>query len=419
MDSKRKNIIPNKAPRKSNSTFAIAHRPDYLLGILVLVLIAIGLVMIYSTGWITVLKQTGGSSDRNGFFYTQLVSFGLGIAGWFVASRVRYTFWQKYASVIFYVSLALMFLVLVPGIAVKTNGATRWVHIGPINFQPVEFFKLGIVLFFAAWIEKNRDRINKPIEGLLPLLIILFVAMGFVVVLQKDMGSALVIAAAILSMYFVSGVSIWMFGAAVSTLVLGGTVLIATSQYRLARYLTFLNHSDDPTGAGYHINQALIALGSGGLLGKGLGKSLQAYGYLPEATNDSIFAIIGEEFGFLGCSIIIGIIILVLWRGFRIIQNAPDNYAKLVATGITAWIGFQAFLNISAMLGVIPLTGITLPFISYGGTSMLALLISIGILQNISRYTKGDELDENRGLRRRDSRAHNTSTSSDRRPAQV
>lgn len=403
-------------PRKKPSTFAIAHRPDYLLAILVLVLIAIGLVMIYSTGWITVLKQTGGSSDVNSFFYKQLVSFGLGIVCWFFASRVRYTFWQKYASVFFYASLAMMFLVLVPGIAVKTNGASRWVDLGPINFQPVEFFKLGLILFVAAWIEKNRVNINKPIEGLLPILGVLIVSIGLTVILQKDMGSASVLTVAVLSMYFVSGVSIKMFAAAVGVIVAGGVTLVATSRYRLARYITFLNNSDDPTGAGYHINQALIALGSGGLFGRGLGKSLQAYGYLPEATNDSIFAIIGEEFGFVGCSVIIGIFFTLLWRGYRIIRDAPDDYAKLVATGIVAWIGFQAFFNIAAMLGIIPLTGITLPFISYGGTSIVALLIAIGILQNISRYTKGEELDENRGLRRRNSRSYNTSSGSNRRP---
>ncbi len=311
---------------------------------------------------------------------------------------------------------SMMFLVLVPGMAVKSNGASRWVDLGPINFQPVEFFKLGLILFVAAWIEKNRVNINKPIEGLLPILGVLIVSIGLTVILQKDMGSASVLTVAVLSMYFVSGVSIKMFAAAVGVIVAGGVTLVATSRYRLARYITFLNNSDDPTGAGYHINQALIALGSGGLFGRGLGKSLQAYGYLPEATNDSIFAIIGEEFGFVGCSVIIGIFFTLLWRGYRIIRDAPDDYAKLVATGIVAWIGFQAFFNIAAMLGIIPLTGITLPFISYGGTSIVALLIAIGILQNISRYTKGEELDENRGLRRRNSRSYNTSSGSNRRP---
>lgn len=403
----------------SDSPVTLAHRPDYMLAILVLILISIGLIMIYSTGWITVLKQTGGASDQNSFFYTQLLSFVLGITGWFVASKLRYSFWQKHASLIFYGSLGLMFLVLVPGIAVTVNGATRWVKFGPINFQPVEFFKLGTVLFVAAWIEKNKANLNKPLEGLLPLLLILGLTMSLIVLLQKDMGSATVLASAIFSMYFVSGVSIWLFLSALGGSLAAATVLIASSRYRLARYITFLNHTDDPSGSGYHINQALIALGSGGILGRGLGKTLQAYGYLPEATNDSIFAIIGEEFGLVGCSFIIAVIALLIWRGWKIAKSAPDDYSRLVACGITAWIGFQSFYNIAAMLGIIPLTGITLPFISYGGTSMIALLISVGILQNISRYTKGDLPDENRGLRRRYSRAHSSGSSRSRRVARV
>ena len=404
--------------RRKTKPFQASHRPDYTLTILIFALIAIGLIMIYSIGWITVLKQTGGSSSKNTFFITQTFSLGLGVLLWYFISRIHYTFWQKYASVIFYGSLLLMFLVLVPGISVKSNGASRWIHLGPlINFQPVEFFKLGVILFVAAWIQKNKEKLNNPIEGLLPIMAIIGLSMALVVFLQKDMGSASVIVSTILTMYFLSGVSIQMFLIAFTSLIAGAVLLVASSSYRLARYLTFLNTSNDPTGSGYHINQALIAIGSGGVLGKGLGKSLQAYGYLPEATNDSIFAIIGEEFGFLGCILIISLIIGFLWRGYRIVRDAPDDYSRLVAGGIIAWIGFQAFFNVAAMVGLVPLTGITLPFVSYGGTSLLALLIAIGILQNISRYTKGEQLDENRGLRRRNSRAHNTGISSSRRAA--
>lgn len=407
------------AERRAPSAFLPKHRADYSISIIVLILISIGLIMIYSTGWITILKQTGGSVERNSFFFNQLISFGLGIAGWIIAARVRYTFWQKYASFFFYASALLMFLVIIPGIGVNINGANRWVHIGPINFQPVEFFKLGIILFFAAWIEKNREKLNRPIEGLLPMLLILGGSLLVVVVLQKDMGSAIVIASAVLGMYFISGVRLGMFFAAVGSLVGAGILLVATSSYRLARYITFLNRGDDSSGAGYHINQALIALGSGGFFGKGLGKSLQAYGYLPEATNDSIFAIIGEEFGYIGCMVVIGLYSALLWRGYKIISRAPDNYAKLVATGIIVWIVFQAFFNISAMAGIIPLTGIPLPFVSYGGTSLLALLIAVGILQNISKYTKGADIDEDRGLRRGNRRTHSTNSSRRRRPQVV
>lgn len=404
-----------KTPNKETKTFQVSHRPDYIISVVILILIAIGLIMIYSTGWITILKQTGGSVEKNSFFFNQLISFGLGIAGWFIATRIKYTYWQKYASIIFYVSLVLMFLVLIPPIAPRINGAARWIHLGPLNFQPVEFFKLGLILFIATWLDKNKEKLNQPVEGLLPMLLILGISLPLVVVLQRDMGSAMVIAAAVMCMYFISGVNLKMFGIAFGVLVAGAVSLVITSSYRVARYLTFLNHGEDNTGSGYHINQALIALGSGGIIGRGLGKSLQAYGYLPEATNDSIFAIIGEEFGFIGCSVIVGLFMLLLYRGYKIILKAPDNFAKLVSTGLLAWIGFQAFFNIAAMINLIPLTGITLPFISYGGTSMLALLFAVGILQNISKYTKGDVLDENRGLRRRNRRAYSTNSSSPRR----
>jgi cell division protein FtsW len=174
----------------------------------------------------------------------------------------------------------------------------------------------------------------------------------------------------------------------------------------MARFLTFLNHTEDVNGTGYHINQALIALGSGGILGRGLGKSLQAYGYLPEATNDSIFAIVGEEFGVWGTIALVSAFIVLVWRGVKISKSAPDDFGRLLALGIICWIGFQALINISAMLGLLPLTGIPLPFISYGGTSLIALLGAMGILQNISKYTYKEVYDEDSSSRGRDSRSH-------------
>ncbi len=410
---------PKQPVRSRNPLVAIAHRPDYSLSVNVLILIAIGMIMIYSTGWIAILKQTGGASDTNSLFYTQFINFGFGILLWYAASKIHYPFWQKYAAYIFYASVLLMFLVLIPGIGVKVNGAARWVHFGPINFQPVEFFKLGIVLYMAAWVEKNRSHLSRFFEGLVPFLIIISLAALLVVILQKDMGSAMVIVAACLSMYFVSGVRLPTFAAGVGILAGISTLLVALFPYRLSRFVTFLNHSNDTSGASYHINQALIALGSGGMLGRGLGKSLQAYGYLPEATNDSVFAIIGEEFGFLGCT---GVLILygaLLYRGYRISRYAPDDFAKLTAVGITAWIGFQALFNIAAMLNLIPLTGITLPFVSYGGTSLVALLIAIGILQNISKYTNREVRSEDSRIGRGDRRAHHADLGSARRAAKA
>lgn len=392
--------------QKQKKPLFYKHRPDYMITVLVLILVGIGLMMIYSTGWIAVLKQTSGASDNNTFFFGQLTSLVVGIAGWFVASKIDYHFWQKHASKIFWAGVVLMFLVLIPGIAVQSGGATRWVKIGFINFQPVEFFKLGTVIFVAAWLTKNKAHLKKPIEGLLPFMIIIGLITFLAIFLQKDMGSAMVIILSVLAMYFVSGVPWWNMLTASVVLIGGGILMTILAPYRLARLLTFLNHSEDTVGAGYHINQALIALGSGGILGRGLGKSLQAYGYLPEATNDSIFAIIGEEFGLIGASGVIAAFSLLVWRGLRIARSAADDFGRLMAVGISCWIGFQALINISAMLNLIPLTGIPMPFISYGGTSLLALLVAIGILQNISKYTYKEVYDEDSSGRRRDSRAH-------------
>lgn len=392
--------------QKQKKPIFYKHRPDYMITVLVLLLVGIGLMMIYSTGWISILKQTSGASDNNTFFLSQLTSLVIGGVGWFIASKIDYHFWQKYASVFFWLSVVLMFLVLIPGIAVNSGGASRWVKIGFINFQPVEFFKLGTVIFMAAWLTKNKKNMSKIVEGLLPFLIIISVITFAVVFLQKDMGSAMVIILTVLSMYFVSGVPWWNMAVASIVLIGGGVFTAIAAPYRLARLLTFINHTEDTVGAGYHINQALIALGSGGVLGRGLGKSLQAYGYLPEATNDSIFAIIGEEFGLLGATGVIAVFSLFVWRGMRIARSAADDFGKLMAVGISCWVGFQALINISAMLNLIPLTGIPLPFISYGGTSLLALLVAIGILQNISKYTYKEVYDEDSSSRRRDGRAH-------------
>jgi cell division protein FtsW len=382
------------------------HRPDYIITILAVCLIGIGLILIYSTGWISILKQTAGASEGNTFFLMQLISLGLGFVGWYLASKFDYHIWQKYATPIFIVSILLMFLVLIPGISVSSRGASRWVRFGPVNFQPVELFKLGTVIFVSAWLTKNKNKLGKFVEGLLPLLVVVGIVAILTVLVQKDMGSSMVIILTVLAMYFISGAPWW--NSALSVAIIGGGVgvLAIIAPYRLARVMTFLGKSDEASASTYHINQALIALGSGGLLGRGLGKSLQAYGYLPEATNDSIFAIVGEEVGIFGCLIIIALFGILFWRGIKISKAAPDMFGKLLSAGIIFWIGFQAMINIAAMLNLIPLTGIPLPFVSYGGTSLIVLLTVIGILQNISKYTYKEVYDEDPSSRRGNSRAH-------------
>jgi cell division protein FtsW len=208
-----------------------------------------------------------------------------------------------------------------------------------------------------------------------------------VIVLQRDMGTMLVLAASAVGMYYIAGALLPHMIALLASAAAFGWLAIITFPHRLERLTAFLDPSHDPTGVGYHINQALIAIGSGGWFGRGLGKSYQIYGYLPEASNDSIFAVIGEEFGFVGSVLLVAVFALMVYRGLQIARQAPDNFSRLLATGITLWFGFQAFINISAMLALVPLTGIPLPFISYGGSSLVVSLLAAGILLNISKFT--------------------------------
>ncbi len=384
------------------------HRPDYLLGLIILALVAIGMIVIYSTGAIVNFNITGGASDRNAFFSSQLVSLAAGLIGWLIAARIPYRFWRNVSGLMLIGSLLLMLMVFVPGLSGTVNGANRWVRLGPASFQPAEFLKLSLVLYLATWLEAHNDKLRSISQGLIPFLTVIAVCTLLTVMLQKDLGTGMVIIAIGLSTYFVSDVPLGIFSASLATIAGGVALAIIVFPYRLARLATFLNHRDDVNGADYHINQALIALGSGGVFGRGLGNSYQSYGYLPESTNDSIFATIGEQFGLWGTTIVVSLFGIVAWRGLRIARHAPDQFGRMVATGITVWLVVQAAINIAAMLNLIPLTGIPLPFISYGGTSLLASMVGVGILQNISRYTEREQAYADRSVRRRDRRPRHT-----------
>jgi cell division protein FtsW len=384
------------------------HRPDYLFGLLVLLLVGIGMIVIYSTGSIVNFNITGGASDRNSFFQKQLVSVVLGVVFWVIASRIHYSHWRKWALPMLIVSFVLMLLVFVPGLSANVNGASRWIKLGTLSFQPAEFLKLSLVFYLAAWLEDRRDSLRSLTKGLLPFLAVLGITLVLVVVLQRDLGTGIVIISIALSILLVSDAPLWIFGAGLASMIGAAILTIVMFPYRLARLSTFINHKDDVTGADYHINQALIALGSGGLIGRGLGNSLQSYGYLPEATNDSVYAIIGEQFGLWGTMGVVAIFSLIGWRGFRIAKMAPDRFSRMVAVGLTVWLLTQAFVNISAMLSIIPLTGIPLPFISYGGTSLIATMIGVGVLQNISRYTEREQSYADSRIGRRDRRSRHT-----------
>ena len=392
------------------------HKPDYVLMIAVGILMSIALIMMYSISPVLSYKLLG-STSRNYYFYGQLFSTSVAIVVGIIASKIYFPNWRRWSVFLLIATIAALAIVMLPGLGFTKNGATRWIRLGPASFQPAELLKLTAVIYLAAWFESRREQIANWREVLVPF-VLMFTAVSFViVVVQRDMGTMMVLAAATLGLYFVAGAPIAQYGALIAGTVAAGVVAIIAFPHRMERLLVFLDPSKDPTNTGYHISQALIAIGSGGILGRGLGHSYQIYGYLPEAANDSIFAVIGEEFGLLGAILMIGLFMVVIQRGLLIAKNAPDTFSRLLALGITLWLGFQAIINIAAMLSLVPLTGIPLPFISYGGSSLMLSLVGVGILLNISKYTNLEASHANSGERRRIRRPHLTNPSNARRTA--
>jgi cell division protein FtsW len=308
---------------------------------------------------------------------------------------------------------------LVPGLAHSSHGATRWLQLGPVSVQPAEILKIALVLYLAVWFEKRKDDVRSWWDGVVPFSIMVGAACFVIVVLQRDMGTMMVLALAALGMFYAAGMKLRHLGVLLAGGLAAGVAAIALFPHRIERMATFMNpRCDDPKFAldsSLHICQALLGVGSGGLFGLGLGHSIQVYGYLPEAANDSIFSIIAEEFGMVGSLVIIGLFGVLVYRGLKVAKAAPDAFGRLAATGISLWLLFQAVINIGAMLSLVPLTGIPLPFISYGGTSLVVSLFAAGILLNISKYTVREVSDANSRERRGDSRTHFANTGNQRR----
>ncbi len=356
---------------------------DYVLAGVVLVLTLFGVIMVYNTSVIVAFEQFG---DKFWFLKNQGVWASIGIATGFIVSNIDYHALKKIAFPALVVTIVLLMFVFLPGFSQEVYGATQRLYIpgipfiGSISVQPSEIAKLTLVIYLAALFEakqkiKSPNRIFFGVSGAILLL----------TALEPDLGNAILIASTALIVYFASGAPL------LTLFMVGGigafsALLYAfSSDYRRERIFTFLNPLIDPQGVSYQISQIFIALGSGGLLGLGLGASRQKYQYIPEVTTDSIFAVIGEELGFVGAILIIAALCFIVWRGISIAQKAPDEFGRLLAIGITATIASQAIVNLGGMAGLIPLTGVPLPFISYGGTSLTLLLISVGILLNISR----------------------------------
>ncbi len=363
------------------------HGFDIPLLTIVSILLLLGLLMLASAG-------TGIGLDRfndASYFLKHQMVFGVlpGIIGLIVFYRIPYTFWKCHAFWLLLLSLGLLLLVFIPGISGDFKGAHSWVSFGPwFSFQPSEFVKLTFLFYLAAWLEKQKgERMRDAFSGLIPFLLTLGAVLGLLIA-QPDIGTMCILIAQALTVYFVAGAPLPYVLGLCAAGASGIALLIKIAPYRTARLMTFLNPELDPQGVGYHMNQALLALGSGGMFGLGYGHSRQKFQYLPEVVGDSIFAIIGEELGFVMCMMVLGLFLLLLFRLLTIAKKAPDAFGKYVCVGIAAWIIVQAFVNIGSMIGLMPMTGITLPFISYGGTSFVVVMSAMGVVLNISQFRK-------------------------------
>ncbi|NOY35603.1 MAG: cell division protein FtsW, partial [bacterium] len=314
------------------------------------------------------------------------VGIGLGLIFLFLAYKIHYTKWKKFAVPIFIFSFLLTALVFVPMVGFEHGGAKRWLVFGPVSFQPSEFLKFGFILYLASWISSRKKEINSFKFGFIPFLIITgFV--GVLLVLEPDLGTLGVIAITSLAMFFVGGGKFSQVAIAVflGMALLGGLVLI--KPHAMSRVMVFMDPSYDPQGIGYQLRQSMIAIGSGGISGRGFGMSVQKFNYLPEPIGDSVFAVFAEEFGFAGSLFLIGLFLLFLYRGLFIASRAPDSFSGLFAFGIVILIVTQSFINIGSMIGILPLTGLPLIFVSQGGSALVVTLAEIGILLNISKYS--------------------------------
>ncbi|HRZ34062.1 MAG TPA: putative lipid II flippase FtsW [Candidatus Moranbacteria bacterium] len=361
-----------------------ANQIDTKLFYTVLTLLIFGLIMIASAG----ISYSHSRFGDSYYFFKHQLFYGVlpGILILFITQKINYNFWKKISLPFFILSLIFLVLVFVPGFGSKIYGASRWLKLGSFSFQPSEMLKLSIIIYLAAWLESRSEKVKDFYEGLVPFLIVIGLV-SFFLIKQPDVGTLGVIILISISIFFVSGAKIsHMFFMGISGILALGAI-IKMESYRMDRFLVFLHPELDPRGVGYQINQALLAIGTGGFFGVGLGKSLQKFNYLPEPVGDSIFAIVAEEVGLLGATFLVLLFVYLAIRALKIAKNAPDKFSKLMAVGIISWIVFQAFINIAAISGLIPLTGIPLPFISYGGTSIIFLMAGAGILLNISKYS--------------------------------
>ena len=353
----------------------------------------ISVVLLVIVGFFIFLSASLGLLDREGARFSSVafsqIVFGIlgGSIAFLITSNLNYKIWKKYAVYIFGISVVATLLVFVPGVGFEYGGARRWIDIGITTVQPAELLKFGFVVYLAALLSVAKTKVTSWKHGLLPFSGLLAIA-GSILLMQPDTGTFLVIGAAGIAMFVASGATMRDLGLLFSAGAVGLFGLAMFRPYIMERFISFFNPAADPLGASYQIQQSLIAVGSGELFGRGFGQSVQKFNFLPEPIGDSIFSVAAEEFGFIGATIIIALFLTLALRGLKIATRAPDYFGGLMVVGIVILIISQSFVNIGSMLGVLPLTGLPLLFVSHGGTAMFLVLAEVGIILNISKYQR-------------------------------
>jgi len=362
------------------------HQPDYRFIVTLGAIIVFGLAMLSSASAPEAYQKFGDTY----YFLKHQIFYGLlpGLLVLVALAFINYQILKRFAFYMLLASIVLLLIVFIPGIGSEFGTAKSWIIIGNFTMQPAELVKLTFLIYLATWLENRGEKKTSDFtEGLIPFITVLGVV-GLLMMLQPDFGTLSIIACMALIVYFVGGGSIKHIIGIIGLGLILVYILMINSTYRAARLTTFLHPEMDPQGIGYHINQAFLAIGSGGFWGRGFGLSRQKFQYLPEVIGDSIYAVIAEELGFIFAAALICGFVYLMYRGFKIAQNAPDTFGKLLAVGIIAWFTIQTFVNIGAMVGLMPLTGVPLPFISQGGSALVVAMGASGILINISRQTK-------------------------------
>ena len=373
---------------KKKSELILKSPMDFTLLITVFILLGLGIITVLSASSPTALAKTGNSYK---YVERQIVSAVIGIISMFGLSKIDYTVWQKKYKVIFAVSILLLLSVSVFG--AEEGGAKRWLVLGPLSFQPSEIAKVGVIIFYATWLTKNRDKLKTFKNGFVIPLAMIVPIVAIVLILQNHFSATLVICMLVAILMLLAGCKLRYFILIGVPLAIAGVsaLFIAGQGFRMQRLVTFFDPWKDASGDGWQIIQSLYAIGSGGLFGVGLGESKQKYLYIPEPHNDFIFAVLAEELGFIGCSIVIILFAVLIWRGITISMKAPDMFGSLLAAGITSMIAIQVLINIAVVTSSMPVTGMALPFFSYGGTALIIILAAVGILLSVSRAANKSE----------------------------